>query len=83
MADEVVRVPHHTRGADGDRLLAHAAMRRSEDHALLEELGRAVLETADQSHHPVLLDERRAAGGPLAHGGLDGQRGGRSWNSTT
>ena len=34
VADEVVRVAHHARGADGDRLLADAAVRGAEDDAL-------------------------------------------------
>ena len=66
VADEVVGVPHHACRADGDRLLADAAVRRPEDHALLEELGGAVLEAADQHHLPVLLEKRRTAGRPLA-----------------
>ena len=78
VADEVVGVPHHACRADGDRLLADAAVRRPEDHALLEELGGAVLEAADQHHLPVLLEKRRTAGRPLAHCDLDGQRGGLS-----
>ena len=78
MADEVVRLAHHAGGADGDRLLPDAAVRRAEDDALLEELRGAVLEAADQRHQPVLLEERRPVGGPLA---LDAHAGGRWWNS--
>ena len=48
VADEVVRLAHRARGADGDRLLADAAVRGADDHALLEELGGAVLEAPDQ-----------------------------------
>ena len=33
VADEVVRVAHRARGADGDRLLADAAVRGADDHA--------------------------------------------------
>ena len=75
MADEVVGVAHDAGGADGDRLLPDAAVRRPEDDALLEELGGAILEAADQRHQAVLLEQRRPVGGPLAH------RGGRWWNS--
>ena len=71
--DEVVGVAHHARGADRDRLLADAAVRRAEDHALLEELGRAVLEAPDQLQQPVLLEQRSPVGRPVAerrrHGG--------------
>ena len=81
--DEVVRLAHHSPGTHGDRLLPDAAVGRPEDHALVEELGRAVLEAADQRHQPVLLDERGTAGRPLADGGLDAHRGGRSCSSTT
>ena len=76
VADEVVGVAHHAGGADGDRLLADAAVRRAEDDALLEELGGAVLEAADQRHQPVLLEQRRPAS-PASIG----HRGGRWWNS--
>ena len=65
VADEVVALAHHARRADGDRLLADAAVGGAEDDALLEELLGAVLEDADQPHPPVLLDQRRPAGGPL------------------
>ena len=61
MADEVVRVAHDAGGADGDRLLPDAAVRRAEDDALLEELRGAILEAADQRHQAVLL-ERASAG---------------------
>ena len=82
MADEVVRVAHHAGGADGDRLLPDAAVRRPEDDALLEELGGAILEAADQCHQPVLLEQRRPVGGPLRDDGrVDAHRGGRWWNS--
>ena len=64
--DEVVRLAHHAGGADGDRLLADAAVGRAEDHTLLEELGCALLEDADQAHPPVLLDQVR--GRSAAHG---------------
>ena len=60
--DEVVRLAHHARGADGDRLLADAAVGRAEDDTLLEELGCALLEDADQAHPPVLLDQVRPVG---------------------
>ena len=84
MADEVVGVAHDAGGADGDRLLADAAVRRAEDDALLEELRGAILEAADQRHQPVLLEERRPVGGPLCHiRRLDAHRGGRWWNSKT
>ena len=48
--DEVVGLAHRARGADGDRLLADAAVRGADDHARLEELGGAVLEAPDQVH---------------------------------
>ena len=37
VADEVVGLAHHPGRADGDRLLADAAVRRPEDHPLLEQ----------------------------------------------
>ena len=78
MADEIVRVAHHAGGADGDRLLPDAAVRRPEDHALLEELGGPVLEAADQRHQAVLLEEGRAVGGSLRDDGrVDAHPGGR------
>ena len=57
VADEVVRLPHHPGGPDGDRLLPDAAVRGPEDDALAEELRGAILEQPDQRHQPVLLDE--------------------------
>ena len=64
VADEVVAFPHHARRPDGDRLLADAAVRRPDDHALLEELGSPFLEHANQQHQAVLLDERAPIGRP-------------------
>ena len=78
VADEVVRAAHDAGGADGDRLLPDAAVRRSEDDALLEELCGPVLEAANQRHQAVLLEERRPVGGPLRHDrGVDAHPGGR------
>ena len=54
--DEVVRLAHGARGADGDRLLADAAVRGADDHARVEELGGAVFEAPDQVHEPVLRE---------------------------
>ena len=69
-------------GADGDRLLADAAVRGADDHALVEELGGALLEAPDQRHQPVLVPERRPVGRPLRDvGRLQLHRGGRWWNS--
>ena len=83
MADEVVRLAHDAGGSHGNRLLPHAAVRGPEDDAFPEELRGAVLEPADERHQPVLLDEGRTVGRPLAeHGWLDDHRGGRSWSST-
>ena len=65
VADEVVALAHHPRRADGDRLLADAAVGGAEDDTLLEQLLGAVLEDADQPHPPVLLGQRRPAGGSL------------------
>ena len=79
VADEVVRLAHDAGGADGDRLLANAAVGRAEDHALLEQLGGTVLETADQRHQAVLLEQWRPVGGP--HARKFAHRGGRWWNS--
>ena len=56
VADEEVRLAHRARGADGDRLLPDAAVRGAEDHALAEQLRRALLEAPDQRHLPVLRD---------------------------
>ena len=82
VADEVVGLAHHARGADRDRLLADAAVRRAEDDALLEELGGAFLEDADQAHPPVLLDERWPIGRPRDGRAVrQSTSGGRSWNS--
>ena len=83
VADEVVVVAHHARGADRDRLLADAAVRGAEDHALLEELRGAVLEAPDQQHQPVLLEQRRRgpAGAPATVVVSTLIRGGRWWNS--
>ena len=78
VADEEIRGTHDAGGADRDRLLADAAVRSADDHALLEELGGAILEAADQRHQPVLLHQRRPAGGPFRDvGRLDAHRGGR------
>ena len=59
--DEVVALPHDARRADRDRLLPDAAVRGADDHALLEELRRALLEHADQEHQAVPVDERASA----------------------
>ncbi len=84
VADEVVGLAHHAGGADGDRLLPDAAVRRPEDHALLEQ------------RRPRAPRRRGsgASGGTgrsAAAGRPDGPRrrsrrqaatwGGRSWNS--
>ena len=81
MADEIVRVAHDAGGADCDRLLSDAAVRRPEDDALLKELRGAVFEAADQHHQAVLLEQRRPVGGPLRHAAAGW--GGRWWNSKT
>ncbi len=84
--DEVVRLAHDARRADRDRLLADAAVRRPDDHALLEQLGRPLLEGADQLHAPVLVDERRSVGRAIEREGhvTPGRRwGGGSCSSTT
>ena len=79
VADEVVSLLHHACGADGDRLLADAAVRRSEDDPLLEQLRGAILEAADERHAPVLLEQRW----PVRRPCVDAHRGGRSWSSNT
>ena len=84
VADEEVVAAHDARGSDRDRLLADAAVGGADDHALLEELGGAILEAPDQRHQPELLHERRPVGRPLRDvGDLQPHRGGRWWNSNT
>ena len=66
VADDVV-VPLQDAGdADGDRLLPHAAVRCAEDRALLEKVGRALLEAADAEHLAVEVDKRCDGGGLAA-----------------
>ena len=72
VADEVVALPHHARGADGDRLLPDAAVGGAEDDALLEQLLRPLLEHADQAHAAVLLGERRPPARPLGGSATSG-----------
>jgi hypothetical protein len=63
VAEDIVVRLEHGGYAYGDRLLAHAAMGRSDDQALLEELNCAILEPANSKHLPVQLEPSRAAAG--------------------
>ncbi len=84
VADEVVGLAHHAGRADGDRLLADAAVRRPEDHALLEQRRGALLEGANQQHQAELVDQRRPCrpdGRRLRSRRQAATWGGRSWNS--